>query len=231
MNKEEIRQRAVRSASKLIAGGFRPSGENTESWLGRVFLYAADELIPTDSEGNGLYPLAQIYLPGLPFVPSCLNGIALITVFIGRKYPRRFEPMGQTWLIREYSDIGALERKELQTEGSFLKAFPVSSELTENDWPNWDGGGLEEEVSDAILNLEDSGEIEDYYDIADHEYGHKVGGYPSFCQSGVNPGEGFQFAFQISSDPKINLNVVDNGSFQFYRNPSNGEWKIYYDFY
>ena len=82
-----------------------------------------------------------------------------------------------------------------------------------------------------ILALEARGEIDGYFDIYEHEYGHKVGGYPSFCQSGVDAGDGFEFAFQVASDSKINLNVVDNGVLQFYRNSRSREWTIYYDFY
>jgi len=231
MNLEEIRERASKKASKLTAGGFRPTGDDKESWLGRVFLYRDDEGIPKDSAGKELFPLAQIHIPSLPWKPKCLEGIELLTAFIGQKFPGEFEPMGETWLIREYKSLEGLKKKELTATESFLKAFPVSAEIFESDWPNWDGGGLDDEASDAILELEDAGEIEDYYDVADHHYGHKVGGYPSFCQSGIDAGKGFEFAFQVSSDAKINLNVVDNGSFQFYRNSSSGEWKIYYDFY
>ena len=41
----------------------------------------------------------------------------------------------------------------------------------------------------------------------------------------------FEFVFQISSDEKACFNVIDNGSLLFSRNPDNGEWALYYDFY
>ena len=45
-------------------------------------------------------------------------------------------------------------------------------------------------------------------------------------------GEGnFEFVFQISNDEKACFNVIDNGSLLFSRNPDNGEWALYYDFY
>lgn len=231
MTPEEIRTRVARRASKLTAGGFRPSGELTESWLGRVFLFKADESLPVNSNGEILFPLAQLYLPGLPYTPQCLYGVQVITAFIHPEFPGEFEPMGEKWHVREYHMLDDLVRKDIEASESFLKPFPVSSELVEDDWPNWDGGGLDMDSSDAILEMEENGAIVDYYDLANHEYGHKVGGYPSFCQSGVDAGEGFEFAFQVSSDQKINLNVIDNGSFHFYRNPKTRMWKIYYDFY
>lgn len=121
-------------------------------------------------------------------------------------------------------------QKDLPQPKSFLKPFPLSVQRIDNDWPGWDAGGLDEGMADEILALEGSDQIGDYFDLSEHEYGHKVGGYPSFCQSGVDAGDGFEFAFQVSSDEKINLNVVDNGSLQFYRNPKSGGG-IYYDFY
>lgn len=36
---------------------------------------------------------------------------------------------------------------------------------------------------------------------------------------------------QISSDAKINLNVVDSGSLMFWKHRDSGEWALYYDFY
>ena len=79
------------------------------------------------------------------------------------------------------------------------------------------------------------GVIKSYCDATEHVYGHKIGGYPSFCQSGIGDadgfGDGFKFVFQISSDAKINLNVVDNGCFMFAKNNETNDWSIYYDFY
>jgi len=231
MNLEQIRQRVARPATILTAGGFRPTNERTESWLARVFLFEAYEVTPRDSEGNELIPLAQLYLRSLPYVPACLNDVDLITVFISTDFPEEFEPMGERWVVRAYSDATRLVQKNLEHPPSSLKPFPLSASKTAEDWPHWDGGGLDEEAAESIVRLEKRGEISDYYDVMKHEYTHKVGGYPSFCQSGIDGVESFEFAFQISSDSKINLNVVDNGSLQFYRNRSTGDWKIYYDFY
>ncbi len=231
MTPEEIRSRVAKSAVKLTAGGFRPTGEPTESWLGRVFLSGPDEERPVNSVGDPLLPLAQICLASSPFAPACLEGVELVTVFIGSSLPDEFEPMDENWIIREYSNMADLIERDWPSPRSFLKPFPVSFQRIDDEWPCWDGGGLTDEMSDAILALEASGEISDYYDLGEHYYVHKVGGYPSFCQPGIDPGDGFEFAFQISSDPKINLNVVDGGSLQFYRNPATAEWKLYYDFY
>lgn len=164
-------------------------------------------------------------------MPKELAGIELMTVFVSSDLPEQFDEMGENWLIREYASIDHLTRKDVTSSESFLKPFPLGHELVEKDFPLWDGGGVPYELEKEILILEKSGAIGSYYDIIEHCYDHKIGGYPSFCQSGIDFGDGFEFVFQISSDSKLNLNVVDNGSLMFAKNGSTGEWVLYYDFY
>lgn len=231
MEIQEIKQRLARPALKLIAGGFRPTGTDEESWLGNVFLFRPDEVIPTNEAGEQLLPYAQFYLPALPLRSPALEGVRVLTVFVSNPFPEHFEPMGNNWLIREYGPDEVLVRKVLPVTGAFLKPFPLKAEGVPEDFPLWDGGGVPSDLEDEILKLERAGEIQSYYDLATHTYEHKIGGYPSFCQSGVDPGEGFEFVFQISSDAKINLNVVDSGSLMFWKNTVTSEWVLYYDFY
>jgi len=231
MEIQEIKQRLARPAVKLIAGGFRPADTGEESWLGNVFLFRPDEEVPTNQAGQPLLPYAQFYLPNLPFNSPLLTGVRVLTVFVSAPLPEHFEPMGSNWVIREYGPDDILVRKALPVEGSFLKPFPLRAEVVQEDFPLWDGGGIPEDLEHEISKMEREGVIESYYDLITHTYEHKIGGYPSFCQSGVDPGEGFEFVFQISSDAKINLNVVDNGSLMFWKHIETGEWALYYDFY
>lgn len=231
MDPQEIQRRLARPATIFTAGGFRPTHLDDESWLGKVFLYRPDEGIPKNAAGDEMLPYAQFYLPGLPHDCPALAGVRVVTVFIGAGFPEPFEPMGNNWLIREYAPEDVLVRKDLKVADSFLKAFPLKACAVAEDFPLWDGGGVPSTLEDEILKLEQAGTIESYYDLVTHRYEHKIGGYPSFCQSGVDPGEGFEFVFQISSDSKINLNVVDSGSLMFWKHTTTGEWAIYYDFY
>ncbi|TDS13000.1 DUF1963 domain-containing protein [Sphingobacterium paludis] len=112
-----------------------------------------------------------------------------------------------------------------------LKPFPLRPQPTRDDYPVWDGGGLTREMEVEILELERSGIIESYYDITENQYGHKLGGYPSFCQPGVYFGDNFEFVFQIASDDKARLNIVDSGTMYFAKNAITGEWIFYCDFY
>ncbi|MBD8573793.1 DUF1963 domain-containing protein [Pseudomonas syringae] len=231
MDIQDIKRELAKPATTFEAGGFRPANTIEESWLGRVFLYRPDEELPLGADGQPLLPLAQFYLPALPCVSPQLANTRVLTVFIAKSFGEVFAPMGDSWLIREYGYDDELVRKDLTVPASFIKAFPLKAEKLEEDYPLWDGGGVPLHLDREICALIKSGDLDSYYDFTTHSYKHKIGGYPSFCQPGVDPGEDFEFVFQVSSDPKINLNVVHSGSLMFWKHRVTGEWTIYYDFY
>ena len=124
---------------------------------------------------------------------------------------------------------------------TIIKPFPLKPILIEKDFPEQDDEySIPEPISDEFARLDAEGFFGEYreedrpkwysYRLPNY-YGHKVGGYPSYCQSGVDYGDGFEFTFQIASDNKAKLNIVDGGQFNFAKNKHTGEWKIYYDFY
>lgn len=229
MNLDQLKKQIKRPCTELKAGGFRPTNEIEESWLGRVSLFLSEEELPIDKNGNQMAPLGQFYLPSMPFVPEALSNISVLTVFMSPELEGDSDLMEGFWEIREYRSADVLVRKDFEAENTWLKPFPLKSGLVEADYPVWDGGGLTSGEEDAFLKLENNGDISDYYDVTSHIYGHKFGGYPSFCQSGVDL-DPYDFVFQISSDPKIHLNVIDGGSLMFWRHPETAEWKLYYDF-
>lgn len=219
-----------RPCTKFEAGGFRPTNEIEESWLGRVSHFLPNEEVPVDKHGDRMMELGQFFLPALPHVPAPLSEVSLLTAFISPELEGDSDLMEGCFEIREYRDISLLVRKEPKSDGVGLKPFPLRPELVDSDHPVWDGGGLSPEQEDAFLSLESDNKISNYYDVTSHVYAHKFGGYPSFCQSGVDL-HPHEFAFQVSSDAKIQLNVIDNGSLTFWRHPELGTWKLYYDFY
>ena len=230
---KELQRKIAREITYFQTGGVRPRGAIDECWIGRVLAYAADEELPVDQNGAPMLPLAQVYLPALPSVPQVLDGVKLITVFLAQdligKSP---EQMDGLWKVREYSDVNELVIKELSNPRSQIRPFPLQPKFAADDTPVWDGGGLEPDVVHEILELKRSVGLY-YSDVtAGLEYYNctKLGGYPSFCQSGVSFGDGFQFVFQISSDEKAGFNVIDGGSLMFAKNPQNGAWSLYYDF-
>ena len=230
---KELQRKIAREITYFQTGGVRPRGAINECWIGRVFAYAADEELPTDQNGVPMLPLAQFYLPALPYVPQVLDGVKLLAVFISQDLIGKFdEDMDGLWAIREYKNEGELVIKELSNPRSQIRPFPLQPKFAADDTPVWDGGGLEPNVVHEILELKRSVGLY-YSDItAGLEYYNctKLGGYPSFYQSGVSFGEGYQFVFQISSDEKANFNVIDGGSLMFAKNPQSGAWSLYYDF-
>ena len=60
------------------------------------------------------------------------------------------------WLIREYTADDELVRYEYPAspDGS-PKPFPLKPVLVEQDFPVWDGGGLDVDLEDEICGLED----------------------------------------------------------------------------
>lgn len=258
---KEIRAKLAKPCTEFQVGGFRPMGKRTESWIGRVFLCKPNEKQPVlDKNGNELYPLAQFYLPNLPFIPEQLKHITWLTVFIGNDLPDiekeyvsvddensellcsmklNLSNNGEGWLIREYTAKDELVEYEFERQG-FPKPFPLKANYIAEDYPMWDGGGIPWEIASEINSLEPSypnepneNQLDYHTDIAiSHSYTHKFGGYPSFCQPGIDftNDEESEFMFQISSDEKAKFNVVDSGSLMFARN-SEGKWKMYYDFY
>ncbi|RKE55912.1 DUF1963 domain-containing protein [Sphingobacterium detergens] len=228
---EKIKQQIVRKAIEFKTGGFRPTNSISESWIGKVYLYKEDEEIPKDKNGNLMFPLFQLCLEDIEIRPDILADTMVITVFIAEELPMDITANGNEWLLREYKKSDKLIIKELKNPDSGLKPFPLKPSKIEEDYPVWDGGGLTSEMENEILKLEDSGIIEGYYDIAENQYGHKLGGYPSFCQPGVYFGNDFEFVFQIASDDKANLNIVDSGTMYFAKNAKTEEWNFYCDFY
>ena len=233
----EIQAKLAKPITEFETGGFRPTGERDESWIGRVFLCRSDEAKPVlDNHGKPLYPLAQFYLPNLPFVPDELKHLSYLMVFMGDTFPQVQDTHGDGWLIREYTTDDELIEYEFAQQGT-PKPFALKPRFQPYDFPLWDGGGVPPDVEDEIYQFDnyhdkDNPDLFDYYhDIVgdEHSYLHKFGGYPSFCQSGVEFENDCRFMFQISSDEKACFNVVDNGSLMFARNQK-GDWVLYYDF-
>jgi uncharacterized protein YwqG len=217
-------------ATRLLTGESQPSNKDEESWLGKVFMFLPTETIPKDVRGELMLPLAQIHLPSLPYIPPILKETELITVFMSSEFPEPDEEMGANWLIREYKTLNDLVKKDIKNPESYLNPLPLKPIFLEKDYPLWDSADWDWDLQEEVVKLEREGKV-DYHDVAEHSFDHKVGGYPSFAQSGTHPGEGFEFAFQISSDNNVCLNVVDSGSFLFYKHSTSGKWHLYYDYY
>lgn len=228
---DEIKKMIVKKAVIFTTGDVEPTYSNTESWIGRVYLYKEDETIPTDSNGKIMLPLLQICLEELPYIPDVLIGTKVLTVFVSENIPVELSSNGNNWVIREYKEEDVLVNKNISDHSSPIKPFPLKSRLIEEDYPVWDSGDIPTEIVDELEEMEDSGEITDYYDYTECHSEHKIGGYPCYIQSGINWGEGYEFVLQIASDEKANFNVIDNGNIYLAKKRLIGDWISYCDFY
>jgi len=232
MSPDEIKAALARPAVEFTAGGFRPTHAATESWLGRVYLSRAHETLPLDAQGQPMWPLLQLVLPGLPAVPASLAHTQALTVFISPQPPidTRPAPNGQNWLLREYQVGEELVLNELATAASPLKPFPLQAGPVLTDYPVWDGGGADH-LAEEVMALQRAGVIKSYYELVQNHHGHKLGGWPTFCQPGIEFSPGFAFVLQIASDAKAQLNIVDSGTIFLAKNAATSAWEFYCDFY
>ena len=232
MSPEEIKAALARPAVEFTAGGVRPTHAATESWLGRVYLGRPGETLPLDAQGQPMWPLLQLVLAGLPAVPAALATTQALTVFISQKLPvdTKPAPNGQHWLLREYPLGEELALLDLPCPTSPLKPFPLRAGPVVVDYPVWDGGGADHLVEE-VMALQRAGVISSYYDLVQNHYGHKLGGWPTFCQPGIEFSPGFEFVLQIASDAKAQLNIVDSGTIFLAKNVATGAWEFYCDFY
>lgn len=232
MTVDEIKQILKRQAVIFKTGEKRPSKELLESWIGNVCWKQKNEDVPCDSAGSKMLPVATIFFKDLPFCPIELLGIELVTIFMSENIWDNLveEDLSPWFSIRTYKSMDDLVSCEYTSD--LIKPFPLTPQLVNNDFPGWDGGGIPDEIEDAILEMEDTQDIDYFEDICEEMYSqHKVGGYPAFCQSGYWFGEDYAFVLQISSDEKADFNIVDSGSFYFFYNPKIEDWKVYCDFY
>ncbi len=227
---EKLRTILKRKATIFHIGGRRPLDSLEQSWIGRVTVALPAEEQPIDVQGNAMAPIMQLYLPAMPFVPQAMRDVKLLTVFLSPDVLDH-EDMEGYMCIREYTSVEDLVEKDFGPAFMHIKAFPLFPELLENDYPVWDGEDIPEENGDAINNMDE--EEPDYFEdiVEGIHVVHKIGGYPSFIQSGIDFGEGCEFVFQIASDAKAGLNIVDGGCFYFAKHQNEGAWRGYFDFY
>jgi hypothetical protein len=136
-----------------------------------------------------MLPLCQINCAELPFKPDIFADIAYLTLFISEKLPIPSVPNGEGWLLRLYPNGTELHPiKNPVNLQSTIRPFPIRWELIEHDYPT-----------------------------GQHEYGSKIGGWPSEIQ-----GEAFgdcdpkvEYIFQIDTEPKAHWGWGDSGTGYF----------------
>lgn len=228
MTLEELKTKLQKKAIIFQTGGTRPTSELGESWIGAIKWKRESDEIPKDVDGTTMLPLASVFTGNLEWVPAQIEGIKLCNIFISPNIMEHLDNMDGYFKVQMYDSLEDLKQCDLVMDK--IKAFPLVPQLVEDDCPQWDGG-MDPDLEDAVSELERSEGIDYYDDIHINDYSmHKVGGYPAYIQPGDWDKE-YDFVFQISSDPKAGLNVVDNGSFYFFYNKAKDDWILQCDFF
>lgn len=226
MNITQIKDALFKQATIFKTGGFRPTEELGESWIGKV-LWGRYGEIPSNYE-----PICTLFLNDLPYLPKELINYQLITVYLDFDVFNNLNNDNLVSFFRINCFTNLDEIQKINEQSTKIKPFPLKPLFIENDTPVWDSDDIDLKLQDEILHLEVEDGIEYYDDIVENIYSmHKFGGYPSFTQSGISFGEDYPFVFQISSDNKAHFNIVDNGSFYYFFNQEKHDWIVYCDFY
>lgn len=160
-----------RPTSLMQLGGFRPTDNPFASWFGRVLVSRPNESHPVHN-GEPMLPLCQINCAGLPFRPSSLADIRLLTVFIAPDELPMDTANGDGWLLRAYTEQDELVPIVKPDYASPIKSFPIRYELGAVDYP------CREDVAVQVPD-----EYDDRYDELFPNYERsKVGGYPTLIQ-------------------------------------------------
>lgn len=205
----------LRRASVAEIGGFRPPEDPCVSWFGRGVCIPG-EALPTH-EGRELFPLLQINISELPYVPAELSGVRLLVLFHSRTEHPFDKPHGEGWLIREYSSLEGLIPLPQASEPDVVRPFPIRWSLVEDDAPGWEEAW---HVVDLSSVNDDDASSAFFRDFSRYP-GTKVGGYPFEIQHGVVLDD---FVFQVGSEGKAGWEWVDGGIGYYFKN-RNGEWR------
>jgi hypothetical protein len=223
----EVLDEHLRKASVAKIGGFRPPEDPVSSWFGGRGVGLPGERLPRYGDRE-MFPLLQVRVDELPYVPEGLAGVRLFVVFQDREEIAFDKPHGEGWLIREYGSLEGLAPLPEPAEEAIVRPFPMRWELVEDEAPDWEDA---QELVDINPLVEDSAAfdqlLEQFHDRYGNHPGTKVGGYPSTIQHGAGT-EGF--VFQIGSEEKPRWVWVDDGVAHYHKS-TEGEWRFSCQFY
>lgn len=112
-----IKDQVRRKATVMQIGGFKPSGDITASWFGKVNLALSGEGWP-QTDGKPMHALCQVNLTQLPFIPELLKDLEFITVFVGPADLPNNSENGYNWCLRAYKKLSELESLDQIDTGS-----------------------------------------------------------------------------------------------------------------
>ncbi len=220
----ETLEASRRKSSIAQIGGFRPPESPLHSWFGGRGVGLAGEELPL-YKGKEMFPLMQVRIDELPYIPAALERTKFLVVFFNRDEIPFDQENGNGWLIREYESVEDLMPLPASTEAPVVKDFPIKWSLSDTEGPGWeDAWGVTD-----LTPINESEEASDlFFDRFSNHSGTKLGGWPSDIQHGLG-GDG-EFIFQIGSEEKPRWMWADNGIGYFLKE-TNGEWSFQCQFY
>ena len=223
-NTFQLLDNLLRKTSVAQIGGFRPPDFPTASWFGGVGVGLPGETLP-DYLGMTMFPLLQVNVTELPYIPSQLEKTKLFIVFLNRVEIPFDKPHGEGWLIREYPSLEQLVPLPQGSESVHIPPFPIIWKLSKKDAPGWEMAGSLVDMS-AIHESDNASNLffERYEGIA----GTKMGGYPYEIQN--SDFSDSEFVFQIGSEEKPQWMWIDDGIGYFLKDKQ-GQWEFQCQFY
>jgi hypothetical protein len=210
----------LRPASVAEIGGFRPPDDPVTSWFLKGVSRPGEGL--PQWNGKPMFPLLQVRIDELPFVPPQLEHVSLLVLFHSLESYPFDKPHGEGWLIREYAGIDGLV--PLPAVETPYRSFPIRWAKVTDDAPGWEDAW--ELLDMSAVNADKAASHSFFYDFNRYSV-TKFGGYPADIQHGVGVDD---FVFQIGSEEKVNWMWADNGIGYFHRSPD-GEWRFSCQFY
>lgn len=216
-----------RPASVAHIGGFRPPKNKETSWFGGNFLGLPREEWPQGTSAP-LIPLLQLRIDELPYCPSALERVQLLTVFYDTERLSTPVDNGDGWLIRTYPDITVLEPLPMPDPGpDWPRIFPIRWEFVSEDAPNWESSWELDSEAMQVINAREDG-IDNHGDLP-RCFSTKVGGWPTYIQGKPHISD-HNFVLQIASEEKPLWNLCDSGTIYIYCLPE-GIWQMHLDFF
>jgi hypothetical protein len=249
----DIRQTLRKPAVILRSTPVEQLPEGHVSCLGRVTWQLPGEEWPVDDKGKRLEPLATLFVPDLPGVPTALSQVALITIFAPEEAwannPDEMPRLG--CVVRTYPSLDNLE--PCNHISTVWNTCILTPEAVANDMPYGRCCGGGDEMWDKIVELEEKYPIEYEEHICNAAYRtyevaqfparhftnpelhaiyetHKLGGYPTFIQDGGEIDD-YPFVMQLSFDEAAGLEIADAGSYYFFYNAAENDWLVTSDSY
>lgn len=228
---DKIKNILRKKATIFQTGGKKPDLSINESWIGKILYSLPNETYPIDRYQDKMYAIMMLNLTQISFVPEALKGRKAIAIFLSPNFDRDLSNLSGNFCIREYDSLEELVPNEMSITFQNLKPFPLIPKLVTDEFPLWDTDDFPDTIQDEIIELEDTTGIE-YYDniFEENRYIHKLGGYASFAQSGIQWPADYEFVFQITEDPKAHFGIIDGGGIYFAKNVKTNDWIAHCDF-